>query len=107
MAAFYGGVLGLAAIEDTRTDTWIEFHAGSVVFALHAIPPHIAEEIEIASPPVIRETTPIKLTFAVDDVAVECERLAALQVTIIRRPWGGYDGIDPEGNVFGLCSAAD
>ena len=30
--------------------------------------------------------------------AAECRRLAALGVSIIKRPWGAYDGIDPEGN---------
>jgi catechol 2,3-dioxygenase-like lactoylglutathione lyase family enzyme len=75
MAAFYEQTLGLNPVAETCTGTWVEFEEG---VALHAIPPHIADRIEIASPPVAREGTPIKLIFAVPDVAVESARLQAL-----------------------------
>ena len=55
MAAFYGEILGLQAIESTRTESWVEFEAGGIRFGLHAIPAAIAEGIEIASPPRARE----------------------------------------------------
>ena len=107
MSAFYGATLGLKPIDETRTDTWLEFDAGGIRFALHAIPPHIADQIEISSPPQPRESNPVKLSFAVDDVASERKRLESLGVTVVDRPWGGCDGIDPEGNVFGIYSASD
>ena len=102
MARFYGDVLGLNPIAETRTDTWIEFETG---FALHAIPPHIAEGIEILSPPQPRENHPIKLAFAVDDLTSECERLESLGVKILQTPWGTCDAVDPEGNILQLCPA--
>jgi len=40
----------------------------------------------------------------VDDVASERQRLESLGVSIVQRPWGSYDGIDPEGNIFEICS---
>jgi catechol 2,3-dioxygenase-like lactoylglutathione lyase family enzyme len=104
MAAFYGDTLGLISIDETCMDNWVEFDAGGVRFALHAIPAHIADQIEISSPPQPREKNPIKLSFEVDDVAAERKRLAALGVTIVQRPWGACDGIDPEGNIFGIYS---
>jgi len=107
MAAFYGVTLGLQQIDDTRTDSWVEFDAGGTRFALHAIPAPIAAQIEISSPPQPRENNPIKLSFAVEDVSAECRRLAALGVSIIKRPWGAYDGIDPEGNIFGISAASN
>ena len=107
MAAFYGGTLGLKPIEETRMENWVEFEAGAARFSLHAIPAGIANQIEIASPPSPRETNPVKLSFEVDDVASECRRLESLGVPIIRRPWGSYDGIDPEGNIFGICAAGE
>ena len=58
MAAFYGGTLGLKRIDETLLDTWLEFDAGGSKFALHAIPPEIADQIEIASPPLPREKNP-------------------------------------------------
>jgi catechol 2,3-dioxygenase-like lactoylglutathione lyase family enzyme len=105
MAAFYGDVLGLEPIDATRLDTYIEFDAGNATFALHAIPRQTASQIEITSPPKPRENNPVKLIFEVDDVSAESERLVSLGVTILQRPWGTFDGIDPEGNVFQIYSA--
>ena len=107
MAAFYGEILGLRAIESTRTESWVEFGAGGIRFGLHAIPAAIAEGIEIASPPRARKDNPIKLSFAVEDVASERRRLESLGVPLVERPWGSCDGIDPEGNVFGLYPVAE
>jgi hypothetical protein len=45
------------------------------------------------------------LIFEVADSAVEASRLAALGVTILQRPWGTWDGIDPEGNIFQIITA--
>ena len=104
MAAFYEQTLGLPAIAETRTEHWVELRAGAVKIALHAIPAHIAAEIKITSPPEAREQTPLKLLFAVPNVAAEAARLKALGVTIFERPWGGCDAMDPEGNIFGLVT---
>jgi catechol 2,3-dioxygenase-like lactoylglutathione lyase family enzyme len=105
MAAFYSGPLGLKAIEETRLDNWVEFDAGGVRFSLHAIPREIAAGIEISSPPKLREKSPVKLFFEVDDVISERRKLEAMGIQIIERPWGGCDGVDPEGNVFEIYSA--
>ena len=106
MAAFYENTLGLKPIAETRLDNWVEFEAGPARFSLHAIPAAIAEQIKIPSPPEPRERNPVKLSFEVDDVAAERHRLESLGVMILERPWGAYDGVDPEGNVFGLSSAS-
>lgn len=105
MALFYEKVLGLKPIDATRMDNWVEFEAGPMKFALHAIPSEMANKIDISSPPRPRETNPVKLSFAVDDLASELRRLESLGVTVIQRPWGAYDGVDPEGNVFGIDMA--
>ena len=99
MADFYTNALGLKPVEETRLDNWVEFEAG---FSLHAIPQEIAAGIQISTPPRPREQDPIKLSFEVEDLAQERKRLEALGVTIIERTWGGIDGVDPEGNVFGM-----
>jgi catechol 2,3-dioxygenase-like lactoylglutathione lyase family enzyme len=105
MAEFYENTLGLKPIEETRMENWVEFQAEATKFALHAIPSEIADQIEISSPPRPREQNPVKLSFEVDDVASERQRLESLGVPIVQRPWGAYDGIDPEGNIFGIYSA--
>jgi predicted enzyme related to lactoylglutathione lyase len=48
------------------------------------------------------EKDPVKLFFEVDDVEAERARLASLGVAMVQRPWGSRDGIDPEGNIFGI-----
>ena len=105
MTAFYGTTLGLKRIDDGRFDSWVEFDGGGVRFALHAIPDEIARKIEVSSPPRARETDPVKLFFQVENVESERARLASLGTTVMQRPWGSWDGIDPEGNVFGLVDS--
>jgi len=100
MVSFYGETLGLKVIEETRAGDFVEFDAGGTRFALHAIPLEFADQIEITSPPKPREKCPVKLTFAVEDA--EHERLKALSVKIIERPWGARDAVDPEGHIFGI-----
>jgi len=102
MTAFYNETLGLRRTDDGRFVSWVEFDAGGARFALHAIPGDIAKQIEISSPPRAREKDPVKLFFEVDDVEAERARLASLGVAMVQRPWGSWDGIDPEGNIFGI-----
>ena len=96
MVAFYEMSLGLKPIKETRMDTWVEFDAGGSCFALHAIPAPIASQIEVSSPPQPRESNPVKLIFEVEDLEMEVNRLTALGLSILQRPWGTFDGIDPE-----------
>jgi len=102
MTAFYRDVIGLRPIEQTRREDWVEFDAGGARFALHAIPRNIAERLETTDPPSVREGQSHKLIFATDDADAEKERLVAAGVTILDRPWGGWDAVDPEGNVLGV-----
>jgi predicted enzyme related to lactoylglutathione lyase len=95
-------MLGVKPSNDTWTDSWTEFDAGGTRVELHAVPAEIAGQIEIASPPRPRGQNPVKLVFEVDDVDAERMRLESLGATMVQRPWGAWDGVDPEGNVFGI-----
>jgi predicted enzyme related to lactoylglutathione lyase len=106
MLAFYRDAFGLAVIGDSRNPIWVELDAGGATVALHAIPAGYAADIVIASPPVAREETPLKLVFDVPDVAVAREQLSARGATMMApSPWGSCDGLDPEGNVFQIAPA--
>lgn len=105
MAEFYGTVLGLRPVAGTRTELWAEFGAGTPSLALHAIPPENASQFEITSPPRPREEYPIKLIFSVADLDAEQARFEELGVTMMRRPWGAYDAVDPEGNIFQISQS--
>ncbi len=78
-------------------------------FVIVRIPKRIADTIDIATPPEPREDTPVKLVFAVEDIAHARDRAAELGGVIkaMEREWefeGAKvcDGHDPEGNVFQL-----
>ena len=102
MTAFYQDVLGLSPIDDGRTQDWVEFRTGAVTLGLHAMPADIAAACTPEVPPRARESNPLRLDLSVADVEHEKRRLAALGVTLLTRPWGACDLVDPEGNVFGL-----
>ena len=104
MTAFYRDGLGLRVIPETRQEGWVELDAGGALIALHAIPAHIAETIEVKTPPEAREDTAIKLVFLTDDVAAARAHLAAHGAVMFDpRSWGSCDGLDPEGNVFQIA----
>jgi catechol 2,3-dioxygenase-like lactoylglutathione lyase family enzyme len=104
MADFYEHTLGLKPNAATRDDKWVEFDAEGTILALHAIPQEIAQDIVLSTPPKAREQAAAKLCFFVRDLPAERARLEAAGVTFIDRPWGSVDALDPEGNVFQLCS---
>ena len=110
MLEFYQEALGLPLLSDPSDPGWAELDAGGSVLALHTIPPRIARDISITSPPRAREETPFKLVFAVDDVAALRRRLSARGGTMFEpKPGGGgapcsCDGLDPEGNVFQIVT---
>ena len=111
MLEFYHDALGLPVLSDPADPGWAELDAGGSVLALHAIPPRIARDISITSPPRAREETPFKLVFAVDDVAALRRQLSTRGGTMFEPKAAGggglssCDGLDPEGNVFQIVTA--
>jgi len=102
LSAFYRDVVGLEPIEATRLPNWVEFRGEGARFSLHAIPPAIAAGISIESPPRAREQGGTKLTFHVRDVEATLASIDAMGLPLLKRPWGGVEAVDPEGNVFAL-----
>jgi predicted enzyme related to lactoylglutathione lyase len=104
MAEFYAGAFGLRREGSADAGFVIMRAATGADVALHQLPPHVAESITIATPPVWREDTALKFCFHTDD-------LAAQRVAIVahggqaKEPWSwaGTDFCectDPEGNVI-------
>lgn len=109
MRLFYSQMLGASPTNRGWTDAWATFETGGARFSLHAIPADIAKSIVIESPPTPREQHAVKLIFEVKDVEAERGRLESLGVQLLRRPWQkpgeACDAVDPEGNVFQICSS--
>ena len=113
VAAFYAGVLPLEKM-DTAPDDFVclQSQDGSVELTIVAAPAAVADRIIITDPLVRRETTPVKLSFAVTDLA-EARQHVSERGGRVHGPgtewtWRGMvhcDGHDPEGNVFQLRAA--
>jgi predicted enzyme related to lactoylglutathione lyase len=103
MLGFYRDGVGLAVLPG-QGEGWVSLDAGAMTLSLHAIPAEIASGIAIASPPVAREETPLKLVFEVPDLEAARAHLAAHGATVLApKPWGACDVLDPEGNVFQIA----
>jgi predicted enzyme related to lactoylglutathione lyase len=107
VSAFYAELTGMP-VTHSEPDFVV---LGSALFQLTvvAIPAHIAKDIHIATPPVRREDTPIKLSFTVPSLARAREQAARHggELNPAEREWPYQqhrvcDGHDPEGNVFQL-----
>ena len=111
LAVFYEALLGMSVARGDRDHIVLE--SDSLQLVIHAIPGHIARSIVIASPPQVREDTPIKLLLPVTGIA-EARAIAPSvggrvgPVEREREAEGirACDGVDPEGNVFQLRQRA-
>ncbi len=104
VARFYQRTLALPLIEED--DEFVVLGDEALELVLVRIPDAIAASIEISTPPLLREDTPLKSSFQVDDLArVAAEAVAAgggIKALASAWEWRGQrhlDGHDPEGNV--------
>jgi predicted enzyme related to lactoylglutathione lyase len=105
IAQFYASVV---AIDIERIEKgFAVLGSGPSQLVIVRIPDQIADTIEIAAPVKPREETPLKLVFAVDDIARARGRAAELG-GVVKAPEHEWkfegarvcDGHDPEGNIF-------
>ena len=105
MTSFYRDGLGLHLVEEESKEGWVVFDAEGTRLALHAIPPAIAENIAIENPPKAREMAAIKLCYQVSDLTAAREHLTRHGAVMLEpRSAKSCDGLDPEGNVFGIST---
>lgn len=104
---FYSAVAGIEA--QTIENGYAILGSRPSQFVIVRIPKRIADTIDLATPPKRRKETPLKLVFAVEDIAHARDRAAELggAMNAVEREWefeGAKvcDGHDPEGNVFQL-----
>jgi predicted enzyme related to lactoylglutathione lyase len=106
LRTFYRDGLGLPIVTDEPD--WVQFDAGGVLLAVHAIPPAIAATIVIEEPaPVIRSSTALKPVFFVADATVASDRVADHGGFVLQVPSATtVRCMDPEGNVFDVTVGA-
>lgn len=111
LAEFYAAVTGieLRHVDDGFSVLGVKQSELVIV----RIPKHIADSITIESPPVRRDAAPVKLVFAIEDIAAArrraVERGGAVKPVEDEWMFEGVkvcDGHDPEGNVFQLRASS-
>jgi hypothetical protein len=109
LGAFYAAVTAPAAVHEAGDG--VRFEYPGFALDLVRIPPHIADDLHIATPPERREDTPIKLTFPISDLDEARSAAAAAGGSIdgAESEWshGGrvrVNGCDPEGNIFEVAA---
>ncbi|OWY26641.1 hypothetical protein [Herbaspirillum robiniae] len=104
LAAFYAQVLAVVPKHAEAEKVVIE--AEQFLLVIHAIPPAVAANVQIVSPPVLRENVPVKLFLPVRSLAQARIRAQSQGGGLkpVEAEWSGpdfraCDGFDPEGNV--------
>ena len=104
VSAFYIEAAALELVHSEKDHVVLESPLFQLVIV--AIPERLAASIEVDSPPIRRENTPIKLVFPIQSIQVARTKAASLggELNAIEREWRFQgrrvcDGHDPEGNV--------
>ncbi len=105
LAAFYQAVLGMVAAH--RTDEMIVLRSPDLQLLVHAMPPHVAAQVVITSPPRLRDSAAIKFFVTVASLAAAHDSAHALGGEVFTEQWRGAGFVvrnasDPEGNIFQL-----
>jgi len=111
VSEFYAGVLDFKVSHIEADHVVLE--SSDFQLVVHSIPQAIASQIDIATPPVRRTETPIKLVFFVPSIVASRAAAAKLggELNPPEREWRFdqctvCDGHDPEGNVLQLREQA-
>ncbi len=108
LVAFYAS-FGFEVVEAEPGDYAVLAAAGTEL-SIVQIPERIAAGIEIAEPPEVRGSSPVKLSFEVTsiDEALAAALLGGRIIEVAGRwEFRGkvvQDAIDPEGNIYQLCA---
>lgn len=107
VAAFYASVAGLVVV--ANEPDFVVLTGTHQELVVVQIPDHIAESIEVETPPVRRADTAVKLFFPVASLAAARAAAVGLGGVVdpVEREWTfrgatRCDGHDPEGNVIQL-----
>lgn len=105
LSQFYTHVVGLPVVR--RDPDFVVLQSPAFQLVIAAMPPEIADQITLATPPIRRESTSIKLCFAVASISAAREAAATYggKIDEAEQEWEFQgsrvcDGHDPEGNII-------
>ena len=105
LAAYYRSVLGMAVAH--RTDQMVVLSSPDLQLVVHPMPPQVASQVVITSPPQLREGAAIKFFCTVPSLADAEASAQTLGGQVLAGQWQGpgfvvRNACDPEGNIFQL-----
>ncbi len=103
LAHFYQSLLGMSRAHATHEI--VVLRSEDLQIIVHAIPIHIAAQIEISSPPARREDAAYKFFFTVASLDDAATAATSLGGEVLAERWHGPgfivgNAVDPEGNIF-------
>ena len=105
LAVFYEAVLDAEPLDESSEDIRLINERDEIL--IHSVPKKIAKDIDIASPPVPRENSPLKPVFDVVSLERALGRVEAMGGVVTSRGFSvdgltRRDVLDPDGNVIQL-----
>lgn len=109
LSGFYQSVLGMTAAH--RTNEMIVLRSPDLQLIVHAMPPHVASQVAITSPPQLRDSAAIKFFCTVPSLSAAQESAQSLGGQVLPEQWQGpgfvvRNACDPEGNIFQVRQSA-
>lgn len=103
LASFYQSLLGMSRAHTTAD--LVVLRSPDLQITINAMPAHLAEQVELSSPPAKRENAAYKFFFTVPSIASAAETAASLGGEVLPEKWCGpgfvvSNAVDPEGNIF-------
>ena len=103
IAIFYESVAAMVRLH--AREELIVLQSPDIQLVVHKIPEPLADQIDIASPPIKRENTALKFFFTVPDLDAIRHLATHLGGEVFNENWQGpgfiaCNAMDPEGNVF-------
>lgn len=110
LATFYEALLGMTRVH--ATPEIVVLRSPDLQLVVHAMPAHVAAQVELAQPPVRREDAAYKFFHPVPSLAAAHATAASLGGEVLPEQWRGpgfvvRNAVDPEGNIFQLRESAD
>ena len=103
LSDFYQSVLCMTAAH--RTDQMVVLRSPEFELIVQAMPPQVASQVVIASPPQMRDSAAIKFFCTVPSLSAAQASAQSLGGQILPEQWRGpgfvvRNACDPEGNIF-------
>ncbi len=103
LVVFYESIAEMARLH--QSDDLVVLESPDIQLLIHLIPPHIAANITIKSPPELRADTALKFFFTVPSLSEARVVAAGLGGKVFNERWQGpgfvvCNACDPEGNMF-------